>query len=269
MKRTTRRRLIIWGINLFVVALVAVFVLVADWSTIRQNFWNPGGVSPGSDGNWGDLIKTGAVNTAIYTVIAFAGGLAFALVLALARLSPIATLRWIATAYVEFFRGLPALIVILFMGTGVPIAFGWTPPGGLVGAGLIALIMVAAAYISETLRAGIQAVPKGQTEAARSLGMSGTATMFKVVLPQAFRVVIPPLTNEFVLLIKDTALLSVIGSTVDSRELTNVARDFQSSGPSAGTATSLIQAALIYLVITIPLTQLVAWQERRQRKATR
>ena len=269
MKRATRRRLNIWGINLVVVAVIAVVALVANWSTIQQNFWNPKGVDSWSTGNWSDLITIGAVNTVKYTVIAFAGGFAFALVLALARLSPIATLRWLATAYVEFFRGLPALIVIIFMATGLPIAVGWTPPGGLVGAGLIALIMVAGAYISETLRAGIQAVPKGQTEAARSLGMSGTATMFKIVLPQAFRVVIPPLTNEFVLLIKDTALLSVVGSTFDTRELTNVARDFQTSGATAQTSTTLIQAALIYLVITIPLTQLVAWLERRQRKATR
>ncbi|GAA3650508.1 amino acid ABC transporter permease [Nocardioides ginsengisoli] len=269
MKRTTRRRLNIWGINLAVVVVIVVVALIADWGKIHHNFWNPGGVSLGSDGNWGDLITIGAVNTVKYTAIAFILGLVLAVVLALARLSPIATLRWISTAYVEFFRGLPALIVIIFMGTGLPIAFGWTPPGGLVGAGLIALIMVAGAYMSETLRAGIQAVPKGQTEAARSLGMSGGATMFKIVLPQAFRVVIPPLTNEFVLLIKDTALLSIIGATVGDRELTNVARDFLSSGASAGTATSLIQAALIYLVITIPLTQLVAWQERRQRKATR
>lgn len=268
MKRTTRRRLTIWGLNLTIVAAVAGLLLLADWDTIKSNFWNPDGVDL-ADGNWGDLITTGAVNTVKYTAIAFAGGLALALVLALARLSPIASLRWISTAYIEFFRGLPALVVILFMGFGVPIAFQWSPPGGLVGAGLIALIMVAGAYMAETLRAGIQAVPKGQTEAARSLGMGSGATMFRVVLPQAFRVVIPPLTNEFVLLIKDTALLSVIGAEPMQRELTNVARDFQSSGPSAGTATSLLQAALIYLVITIPLTQLVAWLERRQRKATR
>jgi len=268
VKRTTRRRLTIWGLNLTIVAAVAGLLLLADWDTIKSNFWNPDGVDL-ADGNWGDLITTGAVNTVKYTAIAFAGGLALALVLALARLSPIASLRWISTAYIEFFRGLPALVVILFMGFGVPIAFQWSPPGGLVGAGLIALIMVAGAYMAETLRAGIQAVPKGQTEAARSLGMGSGATMFRVVLPQAFRVVIPPLTNEFVLLIKDTALLSVIGAEPMQRELTNVARDFQSSGPSAGTATSLLQAALIYLVITIPLTQLVAWLERRQRKATR
>ncbi len=268
MTRTARRRLTIWGINLAVVAAVIALALVADWEVIEQNFWNPAGVAL-SGGNWGDLITIGAVNTVKYTAIAFAGGLALALVLALARLSPIATLRWLATAYVEFFRGLPALIVIIFMGFGVPIATGWTPPGGTIGAGLIALIMVAGAYMAETLRAGIQAVPKGQGEAARSLGMRPGPTMFRVVLPQAFRVVVPPLTNEFVLLIKDTALLSVIGATFTERELTTVARDFQTSGLTAGTATSLVQAALLYLVITIPLTQLVAWQERRQRKATR
>ncbi len=268
MKRTTRTRLVRYGVNLAIVLVLLALALVADWGVIKQNFWNPLGVAL-SDGNWGDLITIGALNTIKYTVIAFAGGLVLAVVLALMRMSPIATLRWIATVYVEFFRGLPALVVILFMGFGVPIAFQWSPPGGLVGAGLLALIMVAGAYMAETLRAGIQAVPKGQTEAARSLGMGPMSTMFKVVLPQAFRVVIPPLTNEFVLLIKDTALLSVIGAEFNGRELTNVARDFQSSGPSAGTATSLVQAALLYLVITIPLTQLVAWLERRQRKATR
>ncbi|WP_370290894.1 amino acid ABC transporter permease [Nocardioides sp.] len=269
MKRTTRRRLTITGINLAVVAFVALVALTVDWGNVRANFWNPDGTTF-DGGNWGDLITTGVVNTIKYTAIAFAGGLALALGLALARLSPIATLRWIATAYIEFFRGLPALIVIFFFGLGLPVAIpGWNPPGGFVGSGLIALIVVAGAYIAETLRAGIQAVPKGQAEAARSLGMSGGATMVRVVLPQAFRVVVPPLTNEFVLLIKDTALLSVIGVQIGQRELTTVARDFQSSGPTAGTATSLVQAALLYLIITIPLTQLVAWQERRQRKATR
>ncbi|WP_206056522.1 amino acid ABC transporter permease [Nocardioides sp. GY 10113] len=268
MKRTTKARAWRWGLNVAVVAAIVGLALAADWPTIKENFWNSDGVAF-TDGNWGDLITIGVVNTIKYTAIAFGGGLALALMLALARLSPITTLRWLATAYVEFFRGLPALIVILFMGFGVPIAFQWKPPGGLIGAGLIALIMVASAYMAETLRAGIQAVPTGQMEAARSLGMKPGATMFKVILPQAFRIVIPPLTNEFVLLIKDTALLFVLGAAFDERELTTVARDFQSSGPSAGTATSLIQAALLYLVITIPLTQLVAWQERRQRKATR
>ncbi|MBA3782347.1 MAG: amino acid ABC transporter permease, partial [Nocardioides sp.] len=262
MKRSTRRRLTQGVLYAVLLGLLLALVFAADWQNIKAQFFAKAGF--GSWDAWRPLITVGAKNTLIYTAIAFACGLVLALVLALMKLSPLGPYRWIATAYIEFFRGLPALLVIIFMGFGVPIAFQWTPPGGTIGAGLLALIMVAAAYMAETLRAGIQAVPKGQEEAARSLGMSSGATMVSVTLPQAFRIVIPPLTNEFVLLIKDTALLSVIGIQVGQREITTVARDFFSSGVTAGTATSLVQAALLYLVITIPLTQLVSWLERRQ-----
>lgn len=265
LKRTTRRRLTQGGLYALLLVAVAVVALAADWPTIKANFFAPDGFIP--PGSWDDLITIGVKNTIIYTVIAFLGGLALALVLALMKLSPLLLYRWLATGYIEFFRGLPALIVIIFVATGIPIAFQWTPPGGTVGAGLIALVMVSAAYMAETLRAGIQAVPKGQTEAARSLGMSAGRTTATVILPQAFRIVIPPLTNEFVLIIKDTSLLFVIGVAADERELTTLARDFFASGPTAGTATSLMQAAILYLVITLPLTQLVAWLERKQQRA--
>jgi polar amino acid transport system permease protein len=268
VKRTTKRALSRGVLYAFFVAGVVAIALLADWATIRQQFWNSGGVGF-AEGNWGDLITIGVRNTLIYTAIVYTGGLVLGLVLALMRLSPVGPYRWSATAFIELFRGLPALIVILFMAFGLPIAFQWSPPGGPIGAGLIGLVLVAGAYMAETIRAGIQAVPAGQAEAARSLGMGPGRTMSKVVLPQAFRIVVPPLTNEFVLLIKDTALLFVIGAQVGERELTAVARDFQASGPSAGTSTSLVQAALLYLVITLPLTQLVSWLERRQRKASR
>jgi polar amino acid transport system permease protein len=267
VKRSTKRRLVRGTLYSVLAAGVVAVALLADWTTIRANFWAPAGVGP--DGNWGDLIGIGARNTIIFTAIAFSGGLVLGLVLALVRLSPVAPYRWLATADFELFRGLPALIVILFMAFGLPIAFQWTPPGGTMGAGLVGLVLVAGAYMAETIRAGVQAVPTGQAEAARSLGMSPASTMVRVVLPQAFRIVIPPLTNEFVLLIKDTALLFVIGAQIGERELTTVARDFLTSGPSAGTSTSLVQAALLYLAITLPLTQLVSWLERRQRRATR
>jgi polar amino acid transport system permease protein len=185
-------------------------------------------------------------------------------VLALMRLSPIAPYRWVATIYIEIFRALPALLTIFLFAFGVPIAFGWRPPGGVSGAGVIGLIVVAAAYMAETIRAGIEAVPKGQVEAARSLGMSSFWAMVSIVLPQAFRIVIPPLTNELVLLIKDTSLLAFAGATVASRELLGFARVelFQYGNPSP-----LIVAGALYAAITIPLTQLVQVLERRNRRS--
>ncbi len=270
LKRSTRRKLGRAVLYAVLLGLLLLLILAADWSVIRANFFAPAGFGNPFKGDWGtwpDLITIGVKNTIIYTVIAFGVGLVLAVVLALMRLSPVGPYRWLATAYIEFFRGLPALLVVLLMAFGIPIAFQWTPPGGSVGAGVIGLILVAGAYMAETIRAGIQAVPKGQTEAARSLGMSAGRTTTTVVLPQAFRIVIPPLTNEFVLLIKDTALLFVIGFAADQRELTTIARDFLSSSPTAGTSTSMIQAAILYLLITLPLTRLVAWLERRQQRA--
>lgn len=264
MKRSTKRRLRQGGLYAVLLGAIALILLTVDGQAVRDNFW-----SAGANENWHDLIFIGAKNTIIYTAIAFSLGLALALVLALMKLSSVAPYRWLATAYIELFRGLPALLTILLMAFGVPIAFDWRPPGGLAGAGVVGLVIVAAAYMAETLRAGIQAVPKGQVEAARSLGMSSGATYVKVVIPQAFRLIIPPLTNEFVLLVKDTSLLAIVGATLDSRELINVARDLTGSGVTAGTSTALTQVGILYLVITLPLTQLVAWLEKRQRKATR
>ncbi|MBO9523171.1 MAG: amino acid ABC transporter permease [Nocardioidaceae bacterium] len=246
-----------YGVLIVIVLAVA---FTADWHTVKVNFF---------DGDtwkalWPDIVTKGAKNTIWYTAIAFAGGLTLALVLALMKLSPILGYRWIATGYIEFFRGLPALVVIIFMGLGVPLAFGWSPPGGPVGGGLIGLIMVSSAYMAETLRAGIQAVPKGQTEAARSLGMSSARTMVTVVLPQAVRIVIPPLTNEFVLLVKDTALLSAVGMQDNQLDLTALG---QNGLNTYANPSPLLAIALMYLAIALPLTRLVAWMEKRQQRA--
>jgi len=260
MKRSTRRRTSQGVLYALLLGAVAAVASIADWEAIKTNFFDTGVMKD----LWPDIVTIGAKNTVIYTAFAFGGGLALALVLALMRMSTVVPYRWLATTYVEIFRGLPALLVIVFFGLGVPLAFQWQPPGGFSGSGVLALIVVSAAYMAETLRAGIQAVPKGQSEAARSLGMNGNWTTASVVLPQAFRIVIPPLTNEFVLLIKDTALLAAIGVQAGDRELTTYARDVLSS---TGNATPLIAAGVCYLIITLPLTQLVAWLERRQRRA--
>ncbi len=260
MKRTTRKKLTQWVLYAIFVAIVGAIVLSADFAAIRDNFLDTEVLAD----LWPEILTVAAKNTIVYTAIAFTGGLVLALVLALMKLSPVGPYRWLATGYIEFFRGLPALIVIIAFGFAVPIAFGWTPPGGSIGAGVLALIVVSAAYMAETIRAGIQAVPKGQVEAARSLGMSGSWTMTSVVLPQAIRIVIPPLTNELVILIKDTSLLFVIGMAAQERELTTFARD---GLIESADGTPLLAAAAFYLMITLPLTRLVARLERRTQKA--
>lgn len=259
MKRTTRTKVNRGALYLVFVAGVVALALAADWAAVKENFFDTEIIKAA----WPEILTVAAKNTVVYTLMAFAGGLVLALVLALMKLSPVGPYRWIATAYIEFFRGLPALIVIIAFGLAVPIAFGWRPPGGTIGAGVIALVVVSAAYMAETIRAGIQAVPKGQAEAARSLGMSGTWTTASVVLPQAFRIVIPPLTNEMVILIKDTSLLFVIGMAASQRELTTFSRDGLIETQNA---TPLMLAAVAYLVITLPLTRLVAYMERRGAK---
>jgi len=259
MKRATRRRLRDGVLYAVLLAGVATVALVADWHAIRLNFLD----TPTFKKLWPDLVTVAAVNTIKYTAIAFGGGLALALALALLKLSPVAVYRWLATIYIELFRGVPALVVIILMAFGIPLAFGWFPPGGAVGAGVVALIMVSAAYMAETLRAGLQAVPKGQVEAAKSLGMSGTWTLFSVVLPQAIRIVIPPLTNEFVLLLKDTSLLSVVGMQADQVDLTQFGRNELNI---LANPTPLIAISVMYILISVPLTRLVAWMEKKQQR---
>jgi polar amino acid transport system permease protein len=258
--RRQRQRLVRGGLYLVFVGGVVALLVGADWALIQRQFFDLDVI----EGMFPRIITVAARNTVVYTAIAFTIGGLLGLLLALMRLSPVAPYRWLATAYIEVLRGLPALLTIFLFAFGVPIAFGWNAPGGVTGAGVVGLVVVAAAYIAETIRAGIQAVPKGQVEAARSLGMSPTWAMVSIVLPQAFRIVIPPLTNELVLLIKDTSLLAFAGATVASRELLGFSR---AELFAAGNATPLILAGVVYCAITIPLTQLVGVLERRNARS--
>jgi polar amino acid transport system permease protein len=262
MNLTPRQRTKVYVSSMYVLAAaVALAVgLLADWDRIRRNFFNTEVMAE----MFPDVILIAAKNTLLYTLFAFTLGFIFALVLALMRLSSVVPFRAFAIMYIELFRGLPALITLIFVGFGIPIAFGWSIPGGTLGTGSLGLAIVAGAYMAETIRAGIEAVPKGQTEAARSLGMSKTRTMFTITLPQAFRIIIPPLTNELVLLIKDTSLFFVLGSTPDTKELTKFARDFLNSTKNA---TPLTVAAIVYLIITLPLTYFVRRLEKSAARA--
>jgi polar amino acid transport system permease protein len=241
-------------------ALVVAFVLTADWAKIGDKYFDTSRI----DDLFPEIITVAAKNTLIYTVLSFVGGVVLGLSAALLRLSSIRPYRWLAAIYIEVFRGLPALLTIVFVGFITPIALGIRFPEvlGVSTAGIVALSLVAGAYLAETIRAGIEAVPRGQVEAARSLGMTHGATLRSIVIPQAFRIVIPPLTNELVLLLKDTALLAVLGVTIEQKELTKFGRD---AGAAGFNGTPLVVAGLLYLAITVPLTRLVAVLERRNK----
>jgi ABC-type amino acid transport system permease subunit len=127
-------------------------------------------------------------------------------------------------------------------------------------AGLVALTINSSAYVAEIFRAGIQSVERGQMDAARGLGMPYATAMIHVIIPQAVRKVIPPLTNEFIALVKDTSLLLILGMTVAQRELLTAARQLSSDSFSA---TPYMSASILYLAITLPLTRLVTKLERR------
>jgi polar amino acid transport system permease protein len=173
--------------------------------------------------------------------------------------------RWIATAVIELFRGVPALVVFIALGTGFSLAFPeYEIPFGNLGIVTLALGLVGGAYMAETIRAGIQAVPKGQMEAARSLGMSHARAMISVVIPQAFRIILPPLTNELILLTKDSSLVYILGLALDEYELTKFGREGMNS---AANLTPIIVIGLCYLLITVPLSIVVRRMEARSERA--
>ena len=207
------------------------------------------------------FLGQGLMWTLALTAIGFTGGILFGFLVALARVSPIRWISALAAGWIAVFQGTPLLMQLFVVYFGLPL-LGLSPPAW--GAVAVALTAHASAFLGEIWRGAIQAVPKGQTEAARSLGMSGGRTMLSVTLPQAVRVVIPPLTNEFVLLLKDTSLLQIAGVGLGERELTNFASDNLNT---FGNSTPLMAAAVLYLVITLPLTQLVAYLERRTKRA--
>lgn len=261
LRRTTKKKLYRYTVYAVLIAVAIWLAVSTDWARIAELFLNPEVALQMFPG----IITTALVNTLWFTAVAFVGGLLLGVLLALMKLSSIGPFRWIATVWIELFRGLPAILTIFAIAFILPIALGipGTKLGGPVVLGLIGLVLVASAYMAETIRAGIQAVPKGQSEAARSLGMSPAKTTFWIVVPQGFRIIIPPLTNEFVLLLKDTSLLFVAGSFIWSKELTNFARDASTQNANG---TPLIMAAILYLIVTIPLTRFSAWLERRMAK---
>lgn len=242
------------------VLIVIVLAFVIDWPNIIDKFFNPRIAAQ----QFPEVVVTALKNTIIYTALGFVCAIVLGVILALMKISSVGPYRWLATIYIEFFRGVPALLVFIAFGFGIPAAFSINLNTYFTV--MLALGIVESAYIAETLRAGLQAVPKGQYEAARSLGMSHSRAMFTIVVPQAFRIILPPLTNEIIIMTKDSSLIYLLGLSASQFELALFGKN-AITAPEAG-LTPLVVAGACYLVITLPLGWLARKFESRQAKAS-
>src|SRR5882762_9067917 len=198
--------------------------------------------------------------TAKLALLSLGLGLPIGLLLALARVQSSRLLKAPAALYVEVMRGTPLQVQILFIYFVLPY-FGIYLPAFL--SGIIALTLNSAAYISEIFRAGILSIDVGQMEAARALGMTYPQAMRHIILPQIFRRVVPPLTNEAIALLKDSSLVSIIGLT----ELARTGQELASRYAAPLTIWPVV--AVFYLLLTFPLTRVAEYLERRWRPVTR
>jgi len=209
---------------------------------------------------WLRAFLRGARNTLLLAAGGELGGIVIGLVLAMLSLSAYRAVRAPARIYVNFFRGTPLIWQLAFFYFGISLGLGLN--FGTFTVAFIVFALNTGAYASEVFRAGIQSIERGQLEAARGLGLTYLQSMRYVVIPQAFRRVIPPLMNEFVILIKDTALVVILGLLTSQQELFSVGQDGYAATFSA---TFLVTTAIGYLVVTLPLIRLVTAVERRLR----
>ena len=207
-------------------------------------------------GSNAEQFAEGAKTTVALTVVSGVIGIIFGVLAALAKLSRIIPLRWAANFYVWVIRGTPLLVQVLFVFLALPALVPGLQLSDFNSA-VVALAFNAGAYNAEAIRAGILAVHKGQTEAARSLGLTPFMTFRDVVFPQAFRISLPPLVNNIVSLLKDSSLAYVIGVV----ELSNIGNRIQSA--TFQPIPVFITTATIYLILTTVLTQISGAIERQ------
>ena len=203
------------------------------------------------------LLLVGAGVTIQITVLSTAIGFVIGLIVGVARISHVRLLRMLAEVYVEFFRGTPLLVQIFLFYFALPVLTGQRIDPFI--AAISACGINSGAYVAEIIRAGIQSVDDGQMEAGRSLGMTWLQTMRYIIVPQAFKRVIPPLGNEFIAMLKDSSLVSVIGF----EELTR--RGQLIIAKTYGSFEIWMSVAVIYLVMTLTISRFVAYLERRYR----
>jgi polar amino acid transport system permease protein len=249
-RQISRKQITIAGIS-SVLVLGALFTLIITspgWQVVKATFF---------DLDYGrEVLPTVLRGLFVNIQLSFIGGFfiaVIALALALIRTtkSPALTpFRFLATAYVDIFRGAPLLLIILLVGFGVPALRLAGLTSNVIVLGTVAVVLTYSAYVAEVIRSGIMSIHPSQRAAARSLGLTSGQTMRFVVLPQAIKRVIPPLLNDFVSLLKDTGLVSILG-------VTDAVRAAQINASRTFNYTPYVISAILFLLITIPLTRYI------------
>jgi len=247
-RRISRKQGAIAAISSILVigTLIAIVVSSPGWEVVKKTFF---------DIDYGrEVLPTVIAGLWINLQLTFIGGACIgviALGLALMRTtkSPALTpFRFLATAYVDIFRGAPLILIILLVGFGVPALRLTGISSNVIFLGTVAVVLTYSAYVAEVIRSGILSIHPSQRAAARSLGLTSGQTMRYVVLPQAIRRVVPPLLNDFVSLLKDTGLVSILG-------VTDAVRAAQINASRTFNYTPYVVAAILFLLITIPMTR--------------
>ena len=247
-KRISRRQGIIAAVSTTVVlgTIFTILVTSPGWEIVKTTFF---------DIDYGrEVFPTVIAGLWINLQLTFIGGAAIGIIalgLALLRTtkSPALTpFRFLATAYVDIFRGAPLILIILLVGFGVPALRLKGISSNVIFLGTVAVVLTYSAYVAEVIRSGILSIHPSQRAAARSLGLTSGQTMRYVVLPQAIRRVVPPLLNDFVSLLKDTGLVSILG-------VTDAVRAAQINASRTFNYTPYVVAAILFLLITIPMTR--------------
>jgi len=249
-RQISRKQFTIAGISSVLVlgALSTLIITSPGWQVVKDTFF---------DLDYGrEVLPTVLRGLVVNIQLSFIGGFFIAVIalsLALIRTtkSPALTpFRFLATAYVDIFRGAPLLLIILLVGFGVPALRLAGLTSNVIVLGTVAVVLTYSAYVAEVIRSGIMSIHPSQRAAARSLGLTSGQTMRFVVLPQAIKRVIPPLLNDFVSLLKDTGLVSILG-------VTDAVRAAQINASRTFNYTPYVVSAILFLLITIPLTRYI------------
>ena len=203
---------------------------------------------------YGSTFVDGFKITIYSSILALLFSLIIGTLMAIFQLSKNKLISGLAKAYVEFFRNIPLLIIVMFFYVVVPLY--WISFDGF-QAGTIGLTIYTSAFIAETVRSGIQTVPKGQTEAGLSAGLTYSQTMRYIVLPQAFKIVVPPLGNQFINLVKNSSILAIVAGLDLMYQGDLIASE------TFNTFDTYIIVGLFYLVITLPLSYLMVYLEKK------